>query len=136
MRLTAPGLFAVVLHVLAVARLSRLVTHDRISRPFRLRVIRWAYGRHEDLTTEGWAELAADPWRWDDQASGDGEAEAPALAWLVRCAWCMTIWIAVVWTVLWRFWPAGWWWGSVALVASLGAVWVLARIEPTQSSKS
>lgn len=75
-----------VVDALAVARLTRLVTVDRAGRPARRLLLKRAYPyrprRLRDLPSddiETWA--AIDP-------------EPPALVELVRCPWCISVWIA------------------------------------------
>jgi Protein of unknown function (DUF1360) len=57
---------------LAVARLTRLLVEDELTRPGRERLQKWA---------EGTAQRAA----W------------PRLAYFVTCPWCVSVWIAAGW---------------------------------------
>lgn len=105
-----------VLHFLACWRLCQLAIRDRITLPIRGRLIRWAYQRADGPDQATDAEPAT-LGEWDDLAQAD--ADAPPLAILVTCWWCAGLWIAAGWTGFAAVWPAGWWWSSVALGASV-----------------
>lgn len=109
------GWLLVVLTLLAVTRLTRLVTTDVVFQPFRAFVI-----RHRPAPP---AEPAV--------IKGDGE-KAPAqdqppkedwLIYLVHCPWCSSIWLAFPVAAVVYNWPCSWpvQIGLLALAASFVA---------------
>lgn len=98
---------------LAVARLTRLVTRDRIADAPRRWLIREAYAwAHAPKVLR---ERDGDPLDWP---TIDGE-RAPKVAYLVTCPWCSSVWVAVAVVVARRVAPR--WWRPVA--------WALAASE-------
>jgi hypothetical protein len=73
-----------VIDALAVARLTRLVTSDRITRPFRRRAIAATYPNH--TVPDGWEEFGPSV-VLDDP-------DSPEAAYLLSCSWCSSIWCA------------------------------------------
>lgn len=80
-----PAWLTVLLAVLAVARLTRLVTADVIAQPFRAWVIRTRLDGH--------------PERDDDDK----------LITLVHCRWCTSIWVSAPVAVAVYLRPHSWW---------------------------
>lgn len=74
-----PSTLLILLALLAIARLTRIVTDDAIAEPFRAWVI-----RHRPAPTDGGDE---DP-----------------LVYLVHCRWCTSIWIAFPAAAAFYFW--------------------------------
>lgn len=71
--------------VLAVHRLTRLVTEDVITQELRDGVIEWAYkksGYRPVLDGRTWEAIVED------------DSDPPKLAVLVTCRWCASIWLA------------------------------------------
>lgn len=95
----------VLLTLLAVARLTRLVTDDVIARPFRGWVI-----RHRPAP------------------AGDGPEDW--LVYLIHCRWCASIWVSIPVAALVYLWPHVWGVqiGLLGLSASLAAA-LLAGLE-------
>ena len=83
--------------VLAAARIVRLLRRDAIGDPARERFIAWAYGGQE--LHEAYAT-------WQDQAALD--PEAPRLAELIGCSWCLGVWTAAFVLVARRAAPRLW----------------------------
>lgn len=83
------GVVALALYVLAVARVTRLITEDVITEPLRLHIER-RFG---------------------------GES---MVAYLFSCAWCMSLWVALVtaWAVVDLAGLPTWLWAPLALAAS------------------
>lgn len=102
-----------VVMILATWRLTRLVTTDRVTRKYRVWLIRWAYARHGE-------DLADDPGDVDETAAKDDEAPLPA--YLVKCAWCAGAWVSIGWVLLAWANRDVWWWCSLAAAASGGLV--------------
>lgn len=106
----ATGWLLVLLTVLAVARLTRLVTEDVIFQPFRRFVI-----RHRPAPP---AEL-----KLPDAPEQDAPRDEDWLVYLVHCRWCSSVWIAAAVTPVVYNWPTVWWVQIplLALAASLVA---------------
>lgn len=80
-----------IIDALATHRLTRLVTADTITRPWRARVIRYAYDR--DTRPSGITPELATPSFWDELPHNDDDA--PKLAAFIVCPWCTGFWIAI-----------------------------------------
>jgi hypothetical protein len=123
---------------LAVYRLTRLVTRDRVLRSARARWIKASYGvdidrrlrEHrekngtlDDKTdvpkwaaeTYDWMEATADH-EWDQVV--DGDDGAPMLAYLARCPWCVSIYVGLGVTIARLVAPRAWSLIARALAAS------------------
>lgn len=91
--------------VLAVHRLTRLVTADVITRPARVAFIRRQY---RDSYGTG------DNWAWDERSESEWESavesddDAPKLAALVMCRWCTSIWMSLGVVAARRYAPVLW----------------------------
>jgi len=115
-----------VVDAVATYRLTRLVTADAITAPWRDQLVRNAYVARdgEAVAVDMEAETPHDT--WSDRATDDDDP--PALAQLLVCRWCMGVWIAAAVTVARRSWPRQW--GPVADAATLAAAAaLLARLE-------
>lgn len=105
------------LTVLAIARLTRLVTTDVVFQPFRRWVIR--HRPNPNPPTE----------------PGLPEADQPAdedwLVYLVHCRWCTSVWISFPVAAVVYNWPTSWpvQIGLLALTASLVSG-LVAGLEP------
>lgn len=73
-----PSVIHLVTYALAVARLTQLVTADRIADTPRNRVSSWAWQR-----------------RLKQRRPGE-ELEEPYLSYGIKCPWCVSIWIGAV----------------------------------------
>lgn len=98
------------LDVLAVHRLTRLVTADVITRPARARIIALAYGTDEwkwpnDTVPVGALDAMTEA-EWDNRPESDDEA--PKLAAFVKCRWCTSIWISLGVVAARRYAPVLW----------------------------
>lgn len=83
---------------LAVYRLTRLVTRDKIGEPLRHAVIRSAYRR------AGYLNEAVDP-----EVAVEVDPDPPKLAYLVTCPWCLGLWAtAAAGLVRWVAGPDAW----------------------------
>lgn len=87
-----------IVDVLAVARLTRLITRDTLTRPYRAAIIRHAYGPEK---SEGLSDMFTEQMVHDDH-------EAPRLAELVTCGWCSSMYAAVFVVAARRFAPRLW----------------------------
>lgn len=81
-----------VLDALAVSRITRLITHDRIGAHLRKPIIKAAYGWSNNV--QGWtdAEVAYSAQEWDQVVHDDDEP--PELAAFIVCPWCVGQWVA------------------------------------------
>lgn len=88
---------ALVVDALAIARLTRLVTKDRITRPLRRPLIRRAYG----------GQL---PDHWNDLGPTVvlDDPDSPEVAYLLSCDWCASAYVAVVVVALRALVPGVW----------------------------
>lgn len=114
--------------VMAVHRLTRLVTADTITRPLRVRIIRWAYRKPRSTEVSQpvrWSEAT-----WDQMPHDDDDA--PKLAAFIVCPWCVGLWISGFVVVARRY--AGVLWRPLAraLALSTGAA-LIAGHEADQS---
>lgn len=119
---------ALILDGLAVYRLTRLVTADTLTQPWRDRIIRWSYLRWSD--TIGPDEVAEDVMGSGSvqrMAEAD-EHEVPWLAQLISCRFCAGVWCAALVTAARWCVPTLWgppaWGLAIACAAPL-----LARLE-------
>jgi len=116
---------------LAVHRLSRLVTVDKLTEGARDGVVELAYDlagrdaveRARDLAVRGGVRPELGDVPWSDVARRD--PDAPKLAVLVTCPWCAAVWFAAADGVLGRtrWWPPVRRMLAVASVAGLAAGW-------------
>lgn len=112
-----------VVDALAVHRLTRLATRDEITEPIRSALIEQAY---QLAGTAAAARAAAPHSTWSERAEDD--PDAPRLARLLTCRWCMGWWIAVAAVWARRRHPA--WWSPLAEAAALSsAAALLAALE-------
>ena len=81
-------------YALAVARVTRLVTADRITQAPR-----------DWLTLHLWHRVTGD-WNAAHQAKADPKAEPPLSVYLLTCPWCVSIYVAAVAT------PVAYLWGE------------------------
>lgn len=102
----------VLLTVLAVARLTRLVTTDVVFQPFRAFVI-----RHRPAPEKPTNNIPGDIPPQDENPKEDW------LVYLVHCPWCSSIWISFPVAAVVYNWPCSWpvQIGLLALAASLVA---------------
>jgi hypothetical protein len=70
---------------LAAYRLTRLVTADIVSEPFRRSIVGWLLGWSEEQMA------SASPTAVE---AVDAEAEPPKVARLITCRWCAGVWVA------------------------------------------
>lgn len=98
-------------------RLTRLATADTITARPRDALVRLSYSSvYGEDDADDWEE--ANPHdSWSDRAMHD--PEAPALATLVTCRWCMGVWIAAGIVTARRLAPR--WWQPVAEGAAVAA---------------
>lgn len=104
---------SLVVDAIATARLTRLVVADAVTQPLRARIIRWAYERdgrnpHEEAVRylgplDARQHTALDV-LMDDLATTD--PHPPKLAVLVKCRWCVSVYVGLVVLVLRRH---RWW---------------------------
>jgi hypothetical protein len=98
-----PSAIILTLYVLAVARVSRLITSDKLTEKWRYRFVasrfRRAYG--------------PDP-------GAEQMAQPPLLAYLAMCPWCISIWVGAVAAPVVALWGRSpWVWApAFALAAS------------------
>lgn len=100
--------FGFALHVGAVALLVYGIADSRLARFIRIRVYQRAYtrgGTFGDPDDDSWSSIRANPFEWDQFVHAD--EDAPKLAVLVICHWCLGFYFAGLWTTLWA-WADGW----------------------------
>lgn len=122
----------------AVYRLTRLVTADTITLPIRSRIIRSAYRRairqrRLPLYSPTGGMVTAledqpDAWQAWHELAVEGDEHPPALAKLVTCRWCASIWLAAGAVLARRLTPRTWDMAARALTASAAAA-LLAKLE-------
>lgn len=97
---------------LATLRITRLVASDYLTAPWRDRFI---LSRYRKVGTTDLGDLAADPTSYalHDQ-------DAPRLAYLVTCWWCVSVWVAIGVAVCRWLVPDQW--NAVAWVLACSAV--------------
>jgi hypothetical protein len=97
-----------VIDALATARLTRLVTRDRLTKPWRRRAITAAYG----------AQGLPESWDAFGPTVVTDDLEAPEVAYLLSCSWCSSLWCALVVLALRATVPGVWSPVAKALAAS------------------
>lgn len=108
----------------AAYRLTRLVTADVILDRPRAYVIRTAYSWRDGGLHSG--ESDEHPLYWNEKATDDDEA--PKLAELVVCRWCVGVWISGFVVTARRYYP-GIWDPIARVLATSAAAALLARLE-------
>jgi hypothetical protein len=100
-----PAWISVVVFALAVARVTRFITADKLSESIRGRIVLalWLRRAHGDR------ELV--------RLQRSNQAEPPLLAYLIECPWCVSIYVAAVAA------PLCWWWGDTPY-ALIPALWL------------
>lgn len=107
-----PGMIVLV-YALAVARVTRLITADRLTEAPRRRIAVRLWGRHisdadvakryTGMAAQGHHATAR---RWMAEERLDGRAEPPLSVYLLTCPWCASIYVAAVAA------PIAYWWGT------------------------
>lgn len=120
-----------IVDMLAVHRLTRLVTRDTITRPVRARIIAIAYGTDEWRWPNGTVpvgEMSAltEP-QWDQRPHDDDDA--PKLAAFIICPWCVGLWISGFVVAARRYAPVLWEPLARALATSSVAALVASRLD-------
>lgn len=100
---------------LAVSRLTRLVTHDRLTRHPRVAVFKQAYMEQDGGPFPGWWDAHDDAW-WEDRVTDDGDP--PLEAAFIVCPWCVGMWIGLGVSVARVVAPRSWRWVARALALS------------------
>lgn len=112
--------------VLAVHRITRLVTADVVTRPWRARIIRRSYRGtktdYQDLVSRA-SDAEAD-------AFPHGDDNAPALATLVTCPWCVSVYVSAGVVIARRFAPGLWNAAAYGLALSTASTLVANRETP------
>jgi hypothetical protein len=111
---------------LAVHRLTRLVTEDVITRPLRARIIRWAYDRRPYGILV--SEVDRSHAYWDARPRGDDEA--PKLAALLTCPWCVSVYVAAGALAVRQLAPGLWRAASYGLALSSSAALIANHEQP------
>lgn len=104
---------------LAAYRVTRLVTRDTITAPLRERALASIYGGPDALHLEtdgGPVEFVS----YEERAVWDGADEAPRLATLLLCPWCVGVWVGFGVMLLSRAVPRQW--RPIAEGLALGAL--------------
>jgi hypothetical protein len=118
-----PNAFLTLVYLLAVARVVRLVTSDRITERPREALIMWLWtrrwlpaARHEQP-----GETPDEHWRTAQGYAREfrASAEPPLLVYMITCPWCVSIWAgAVAAPIIW-FWGESPWLAIPALALAL-----------------
>lgn len=113
-----PLLILLAVDVLAVHRLTRLVTRDVLTTRPRWWIIRRAYQRADRTTS------SATDWQAEVEADEvEDPCAVPRLAVLVSCGWCASIWLAAIAVAGHALAPAVWF--PLAAVLALSSASVL-----------
>lgn len=122
----------VVLMVVATHRGTQLLGWDTITGPIRWRVIRFGYRRagHEVDDPDQWGDTIESPSKWDQQLDVDaGEGNAPRYLKLVRCWWCLSVWVGGILYGLHELAHDAWHAIVIVATASTGAVILAKTVE-------
>lgn len=113
-----PGL-TLAIYALAVARVTYLLTDDRILCTPREAVKAWAIKR---------AVRKLEPGEPLDEAEDD--CDIPYAFYLATCPWCVSIWVSLPATIIWWNWPTEWWTlgPAVLLAFSYLTGWLASKI--------
>lgn len=109
---------ATLVDALATFRLSRLVTADQLTAGQRERIISWAYNRNGTRPVTAALIDQGGVGGWVDHVEND--PDAPALAYLITCGWCSSVWVGAGVVLARRWFPRLW--GPVAEALALSAV--------------
>lgn len=105
-----PAAIILLVYGLAVARVTRLVVADVLTKPLRERIIDWSYMRafphFRDYTVA-------------ERRMYRGERDVPALAYLITCPWCSSIYIGLLAAPVIYFWGESPWLLVPALALAL-----------------
>ncbi len=85
-----PNAISIVVFALAVARVTRFITSDKLSEGPRAKLVDWAWRR----------------WRPAVPLTARPVADEPKPAYLLTCAWCASIYVAAAAA------PLAWFWGD------------------------
>lgn len=103
----------VLVYALAVARVTRLITEDRLAEaPRRALAVRlWARTITNAEVAKRYTRMAdlgryAEAKRWMAAERLDAHAEPPLSVYLIGCPWCASIYVAAVAA------PVAYWWGT------------------------
>jgi hypothetical protein len=122
-----PDALLVLVYALAVARVTRLLTLDRITERPRERLLSAAWGRaFMPWAREAFPDRPVQMQRQHARAAGDrarSDGAEPALpAYLLTCPWCVSIYVgAIAAPVLW-FWGSSPWLAIPALALAFSQV--------------
>jgi hypothetical protein len=113
-----PGAITIAVFALAVARVTRLITKDRITEAPRNKIVLalWARAIDDEVAAKRFPNAPIHRRRWIAQERFEAGAEAPLLAYLLTCPWCASIYVAAVAA------PVCWAWGDspYAFVPAIG----------------
>lgn len=114
-----------VVYALAVARVTRLVTRDRITARPRSWLIERAW-----LADCSYCHAGTPQERRNNLRLHRSAADKPMMVDLITCPWCISIWLAIVAVPLVKFWGASSWlfWPAVGLAFSY-VTGLLAKLE-------
>lgn len=100
-RSSTADLTTTAIDMLAIARLARLATADRVTRRVRRAAIVAIYHRAgAQLDTDAWMDLGP--------SVVTDDPDAPELAYLLSCPWCVSIWIGAAVVLARRTAPGIW----------------------------
>lgn len=120
-----PLLLLVAIDVLAVHRITRLITTDLITIRPRWAIIRWAYLRSDVIggDADAVASTVGNSAQLDSMVDADMVEDpdhVPKLAVLVRCLWCASFWVAIAAVAGHALAPAVWF--PIAAVFALSSL--------------
>jgi len=139
-----PPLAVIVILAFATYRLTRIVTIDKISEPFREAFFNWAYKPLQDpAETEAWILVHPDAKDIPSHVPRGWEIRTWVYD-LMTCDQCLGVWFGVGVYCIWRFaLPAGHgdvWAGILTVAALCGAqslmAWVAHMLESVVESKA
>jgi hypothetical protein len=115
-----PAVIFLVVYALATARVTRLVTADRLTEAPRERVTSWLWQR----------AVRRDAIRARVLGMRPATTEEPLAAYLATCPWCASIWIgAVAAPLIWAWGEHPWLWVPALALALSEVTGLLARGE-------
>ena len=82
---------------LAVARITRFVTKDYLTKTPRAALIRWSYGSHDEYLAQATDAAAGNSYIGSMLSAEEvvsSDPDPPKLAYLLTCPWCASAYIA------------------------------------------
>ena len=114
-----PIAITLLVFALAVARVTRFITADRLTEAPRHRLVLalWARAIDDEVAAKRFPNAPNHRRRWIAEERLGANAEPPLLPYLITCPWCVSIYVAAPAALIW------WAWGETPY-AFIPALWL------------